>query len=712
MEEFKVECDLRRLSPRTTKGYYNNTASFLNYLEKHEAVTQLELIRHQHIKKYIQYLLAKNLSPSYINGILKCLRAFFKYAHGEEYISVNPATKVNWQREGKVLIETFTDEEVESLLSVFDFSTYLSARNKLILAIAFDTGARNTEICDILEEDIRDNVILIHGKGNKERHTLDGQSPYKVAGEKHSYGVYNLNVDTIYTIILENSTDSTLSFSMICTPNPSPKDLRLTINMTESDTMYWNDNIDSRGYGARLYYEPAYAYITDTVWSSSDENVLSIEATGSTNAAFIVRNTGITTITATMKDGTTVSMALTIMESPEFGEEKNGVEKTITLRNNANYYYFTPKESGYYDFRAWHKYGAVQGEITYRFLPMTEDCVSVERESYSYHRDYFSSVYRLEAGTKYIVEAHHSYDELLEAVLQIVKTNDPTGADESNPIDINKPTEPEETEPTEPEDSEPTEPAPTEPEETEPTEPVPTEPEETEPTEPAPTEPEETKPTEPPCEHEWSKWNVTAPTSKKEGKRTRECELCGEVEQEVLSKLSGEFQDVKDTEYYALPVDWAVQNKITNGVAEGKFGPDQDCTRGQIVTFLWRAAGEPEPTSTSNPFQDVKKDDYFYKAVLWAVENEITTGVGNGKFDPGASCTRAQVATFLWRSQGKPTATGSNPFGDVKKGEYYYEAVIWAVENGVTTGTSATTFEPEKTCTRGQIVTFLYRAFA
>ena len=170
LAEFKVECDLRRLSSRTTKGYYNNTALFLTYLEKHLEVTELEEIRTPHIKKYLQYLLEKKLSPSYINGILKSLRAFFKFAQDEEYIGNNPATRVNWQREGKVLIETFTDEEVHSLLNAFDFSTYLSARNKLILAIAFDTGARNTEICDILEEDVRDNMILIHGKGNKERH--------------------------------------------------------------------------------------------------------------------------------------------------------------------------------------------------------------------------------------------------------------------------------------------------------------------------------------------------------------------------------------------------------------------------------------------------------------------------------------------------------------------------------------------------------------
>ncbi|MCI7727075.1 MAG: tyrosine-type recombinase/integrase [Clostridiales bacterium] len=170
LEEFKVECDLRRLSTRTTKGYYNNTALFLNYLEKHESVTILESIRPQHIKKYLQYLLNRKLSPTYINGILKCLRAYFKYADGEGYLDCNPAKKVSWQREGKVLIETFTDDEVLSLLNAFSGSDYLSIRNKLILAIAFDTGARNTEICSITEADIRDNVILIHGKGNKERH--------------------------------------------------------------------------------------------------------------------------------------------------------------------------------------------------------------------------------------------------------------------------------------------------------------------------------------------------------------------------------------------------------------------------------------------------------------------------------------------------------------------------------------------------------------
>ena len=177
LEEFKLECELRRLTPRTIKGYYNSSLQFLTWLEKQQDIIEPEEIRTTHIKMYMQYLIKKNLSPSYINSVLRCIRAYFRYAVEEDYLLSNPAEKINWQRQGKVLINTFTDEEVRALLNVFDFSTYLSARNKLVLAIAFDTGARNSEICDILEKDIRDNVILLHGKGNKERHVP--LTPYK-----------------------------------------------------------------------------------------------------------------------------------------------------------------------------------------------------------------------------------------------------------------------------------------------------------------------------------------------------------------------------------------------------------------------------------------------------------------------------------------------------------------------------------------------------
>ncbi len=173
------------------------------------------------------------------------------------------------------------------------------------------------------------------------------------------------------------------------------------------------------------------------------------------------------------------------------------------------------------------------------------------------------------------------------------------------------------------------------------------------------------------------------------------------------------FEDVAESDYFAEPVLWAVEQGITTGTSAGKFSPERACTRGQIVTFLWRAAGSPEPKSTENPFTDISAKDYYYKAVLWAVENEITTGTGKGKFSPEKPCTRGQVATFLWRAEGKPEpASTENPFGDIASGEYYYDAVLWAVEQGITNGTGKDKFSPDKDCTRGQIVTFLYRAMA
>lgn len=173
---------------------------------------------------------------------------------------------------------------------------------------------------------------------------------------------------------------------------------------------------------------------------------------------------------------------------------------------------------------------------------------------------------------------------------------------------------------------------------------------------------------------------------------------------------TGGFSDVKEQDYYCKPVVWAVGNGITSGIGKGKFGPESSCTRGQIVTFLWRAAGSPNPKTATNPFTDVKPSDYYYKAVLWAVENNITSGIGNGKFGPGSSCTRGQAVTFIWRAAGSPNSATGNSFTDVAAGSYYEKAVNWAVANGITSGTSKTAFSPGKTCTRGQIVTFLYRA--
>ena len=171
------------------------------------------------------------------------------------------------------------------------------------------------------------------------------------------------------------------------------------------------------------------------------------------------------------------------------------------------------------------------------------------------------------------------------------------------------------------------------------------------------------------------------------------------------------FIDVSSGAYYAEPVAWAVEKGVTNGTSPYLFSPDATCTRAQVVTFLWRAAGEPEPGTDSNPFADVAEGQYYYKAVLWAVEQGITTGTSADKFSPNSGCTRGQVVTFLWRAEGKPEpASSTHPFTDVKAGEYYEKPVIWAVENGITTGTSTSLFSPSATCTRAQIVTFLYRA--
>ena len=170
------------------------------------------------------------------------------------------------------------------------------------------------------------------------------------------------------------------------------------------------------------------------------------------------------------------------------------------------------------------------------------------------------------------------------------------------------------------------------------------------------------------------------------------------------------FTDVRVGAFYYNPVIWAVEKGVTTGTTATTFSPEATCTRGQVVTFLWRASGSPEPTSSRNPFTDVKSGAFYYKAVLWAVEKGITSGTTATTFSPSSPCTRGQVATFLHRSKGTPASGGSNPFTDVKRGAFYYDAVLWAVSANVTAGTSATTFSPTNACTRGQIVTFLYRA--
>ena len=174
----------------------------------------------------------------------------------------------------------------------------------------------------------------------------------------------------------------------------------------------------------------------------------------------------------------------------------------------------------------------------------------------------------------------------------------------------------------------------------------------------------------------------------------------------------GHFTDVKAGAYYEDAVKWAVDKAVTSGKTVTTFAPNESCTRAQAVTFLWRAAGSPEPTASEMTFTDVKAGSYYYKAVLWAVENKITSGMSDTLFAPDATCSRSQIVTFLYRMQNSPESKAENPFTDVKADAYYANAVLWAVENGVTTGASATTFDPAGDCTRGQIVTFLYRCLS
>ena len=184
------------------------------------------------------------------------------------------------------------------------------------------------------------------------------------------------------------------------------------------------------------------------------------------------------------------------------------------------------------------------------------------------------------------------------------------------------------------------------------------------------------------------------------------CTRCGE-------KLS--FSDVDaDGAHapYAVAIDWAVAEGVANGYADGSFRPDAACTRAQVVTFLWRAAGSPEPENGSNPFSDVKNEGGlkpYYKAILWAVEQGITTGKTAHTFEPDAGCTRAQFVTFLWRYKGSPAQSADNPFTDVSQNAYY-DAILWAYSAGVTQGYGGGQFRPEKLCTRAQVVTFIYRA--
>ena len=218
----------------------------------------------------------------------------------------------------------------------------------------------------------------------------------------------------------------------------------------------------------------------------------------------------------------------------------------------------------------------------------------------------------------------------------------------------------------------------------------------------------------------WSEERVSQPAGhiwddegveNEDGEMVYSCLICGETTGEL--PFVNPFSDVNEVTHASFydAIMWAVQTGITTGSDETHFNPNGKCDRATIVTFLWRAAGKPEPTTTVNPFVDVKESNFFYKAVLWAYENGITTGTDASHFNPYGKCSRAQVVTFLWRAEGQPAATGTESgFSDVTAtNAYYYNAVLWAVENGITNGMGGGKFGVNAICNRAQVVTFLYR---
>ena len=171
------------------------------------------------------------------------------------------------------------------------------------------------------------------------------------------------------------------------------------------------------------------------------------------------------------------------------------------------------------------------------------------------------------------------------------------------------------------------------------------------------------------------------------------------------------FTDVAESDWFFGPVMWAKENGVTGGTSATTFSPEDGCTRAQVVTFLWAANGKPEPKMALNPFDDVRETDWFYQPVLWAVENGITGGVSKTLFGPEQTCTRAQIVTFLYAAAGKPEITAASTFKDVADNDWFAKPVIWAAEHEVTGGIGDGKFGPNNTCTRGQVVTFLFKVY-
>jgi len=215
--------------------------------------------------------------------------------------------------------------------------------------------------------------------------------------------------------------------------------------------------------------------------------------------------------------------------------------------------------------------------------------------------------------------------------------------------------------------------------------------------------------------HSWDSGVVTRePTTTLNGEKTYTCIVCGAQKTEQIEALPPampptDFTDVPQGKFYTDAVTWAVDKGITSGVSNTSFAPNDTCTRNQIVTFLWRTAGKPEPTTTDNPFLDISPSDYCYKAVLWASENNISKGTDATHFSPEDECTRAQAVTFIWRLENQPESETRSSFSDVSSKSYYSNAVNWAVEYGITSGVGQGRFDPSAACSRAQIVTMLYR---
>ena len=223
-------------------------------------------------------------------------------------------------------------------------------------------------------------------------------------------------------------------------------------------------------------------------------------------------------------------------------------------------------------------------------------------------------------------------------------------------------------------------------------------------------ETEKTDPTEK-TGHHYDEGVVTKEaTTTAMGRITYTCYGCGDTYTETTPKLVNPFEDVSQSAYYFRPVLWAVERGITSGTDETHFSPNAPCTRAQVVTFLWRWQGSPEPEGTECPFVDVPEGCYYRKAVMWAAEQGITSGIDQTHFGSGAYCTRAQVVTFLYRVKGSPEWEAVDRFTDVSAGDYYHLSVCWASDNGITSGVDGDRFGPHQTCTRSQIVTFLYKA--